>query len=45
MNEFINEQEASIINNEYDYSNILPTIDVVTYLAQYCYNVYLQFME
>ena len=26
----------AIINNEFDYSNILPTIEAVSYLVQYC---------
>ena len=25
-----------VVNNEYDYSNILPTVDAITYLVQYC---------
>ena len=25
-----------VINNEYDYSNIVPTIEAITYLVQYC---------
>lgn len=33
----------AIINNEYDYSNIVPTIEAVSYLVQYCDNVYKQF--
>lgn len=33
----------TIINNEYDYSNILPTVEAVTYLVQYCDNIYKQF--
>lgn len=26
----------AVINNEFDYSNILPTVDAISYLAQYC---------
>lgn len=29
-----------VINNEYDYSNIVPTVDSVSYLVQYCDNLY-----
>ena len=28
-----------VINNEYDYSNILPTLEAVTYLVKYCDNM------
>lgn len=28
--------EKSVINNEYDYSNIIPLIDYITYLVRYC---------
>ena len=45
MNEFINEEELTVINNEYDYSNCIPTIECITYLVQYCDNVYRQFTE
>ena len=34
------DDSKSIINNEFDYSNIVPVIDVVTYLVQYCDQVY-----
>ena len=27
---------SSMINNEYDYSNIVPTAEAVSYLVQYC---------
>ena len=37
--------EKSIINNEYDYSNILPAIEYITYLAEYCDGVYKQFIK
>ena len=42
MNEFNNE---TIINNEYDYSNILPTADYIAYLVQYCDQVYNQLLK
>lgn len=32
----------SVINNEYDYSNILPTIEYIDYLVKYCDNAYNQ---
>lgn len=37
MNEY---NEESIINNKYDYSNILPVVDYISYLVQYCDQVY-----
>ena len=37
--------EKSIINNEYDNSNILPAIEYITYLAEYCDGVYKQFIK
>ena len=40
MNE---ENKKNIVNNEYDYSNILPTIDNITYLVAFCDNIYNQF--
>lgn len=41
---YINEDETVIINNEYDYSNVVPLIECVSYLVQYCDSVYRQFM-
>lgn len=26
----------AIVNNEYDYSNVLPTVEAISYLVQYC---------
>lgn len=26
----------AVVNNEYDYSNILPTVEAISYLVQYC---------
>ena len=26
----------AVINNEYDYSNIVPTVEAIAYLVQYC---------
>lgn len=45
MNEFNEYNKESIINNEYDYSNILPTADYVAYLVQYCDQVYNQLLK
>ena len=42
MNE---ENKKDIVNNEYDYSNILPTIDNITYLVAFCDNIYNQFLK
>lgn len=42
--EHINEDEISIINNEYDYSTVISTIDAVAYLVQYCDNIYKNFI-
>lgn len=41
--EYINEYETSVINNEYDYSTILPTVEAISYLVQYFDNVFKQF--
>ena len=41
MNDTNNEQK-NVINNEFDYSNAIPTIECVTYLVEYCYNLYNQ---
>lgn len=45
MNEFDEYKKESIINNEYDYSNILPVVDYVAYLVQYCDQVYNQLLK
>lgn len=42
MNEY---NKESIINNEYDYSNILPTVECVLYLVQYCDQIYNQLIK
>ena len=34
-----------IINNEFDYSNTIPTIEYISYLVEYCSNVYNQFLK
>lgn len=31
-----NFSSKAVINNEYDYSNILPTVEAVSYLVRYC---------
>ena len=38
-------ESKSIINNEFDYSNILPTVDCIKYLISYCDRIYKQFVE
>lgn len=35
----------TIVNNEFDYSNVLPTIECVKYLVQYCDNTYKQLLN
>ena len=42
--EYINEDEPSVKNNEYDYSTAIVTSDAITYLVQYCDGVYKNFM-
>lgn len=32
--------KETIINNEYDFSNIVPTIEGIDYLVNYCYKMY-----
>ena len=44
-NEMINEEIETIINNEYDYSNIIPSIEYVTYLIDYLNNVFKDFIK
>ena len=39
------DNKISVINNEYDYSNILPTIEMVSYLVNYCESIYKQFLK
>lgn len=40
MNENFDSQ--AVINNEYDYSNVLPTVEAISYLIQYCDQIYKQ---
>lgn len=40
-----NENEETIINNEYSSSDILPTVESITYLIQYCDSVFKQFIN
>lgn len=35
-----NDLNKSMINNEYDFSNIIPVVEYVSYLIKYCDNVY-----
>ena len=34
-----------ITNNEFDYSNIIPTVESITYLVKYCSDIYTQFVN
>ncbi len=38
-------EKEVVINNEFDYSNILPTSDYISNLVQYCDNVYNDFLK
>lgn len=42
--EYISDDESLPIHHEYDYSNIVPRIEAITYLVQYCENIYKQFL-
>ncbi len=37
--------EETVINNEYDYSNIIPIIENITYIIQYCDQIYHHFLK
>lgn len=37
-----NFDSQTVINNEYDYSNVLPTVEAISYLIQYCDQIYKQ---
>lgn len=37
--------EETIINNEYDYSNIIPTIENITRIIKYCDQLYNSFLK
>lgn len=41
---YINEDEPSVKNNEYNYSTIIATSDAITYLVQYCDSTYKKFV-
>jgi len=41
----INEDIETTINNEFDYSNIVASVDNISYIVQYCDNVYSQFQQ
>lgn len=43
MNEDFSSQ--AIINNEFDYSNIVPNVETISYLVQYCDQVYKQLIK
>ena len=38
-------ERVSVINNETDYSNVIPTEEGMLYLVKYLYSVYQQFTE
>lgn len=38
-------ENIAIKNNEFDYSNIIPTIEGIIYLVQYCDSVYKKFLS
>ncbi len=37
--------KKAIINNEYDYSNVLPTVESIRYMVEYCSDIYQQFLQ
>ena len=39
------EDVETVINNERDYSNIIPIAENIAYLIQYCDQVYNQFLK
>lgn len=41
----INEEIETSINNEYDYSNIVASVDNISYIVQYCDSIYSQFQQ
>ena len=43
--EYLDEEAITIVNNEYDYSNGIPTIESISYLVKYLDNVYKNFLN
>lgn len=43
--EYINENAPSVKNNDYDYSNIIATVDNIMYLVKYCNDEYNRFVN
>lgn len=41
----MNSNEKVIINHETDYSNALPTVEIITYLVKFCDNLYKQLVS
>ncbi|MCI9279927.1 MAG: hypothetical protein HFJ02_03910 [Bacilli bacterium] len=41
----MNDLKEIIINNEYDYSNSVPTVEFITYIVQYCDQIYNHFLN
>ena len=42
---FYEASKETVINNEFDYSNIIPTSDCITKLVYYCDNIYNNFLN
>ena len=40
----MNQEVETVINNEFDYSNIVASGENIAYLVQYCENLYKQFL-
>lgn len=38
-------ENETIINNQYDYSNIVPVVENITYIIQYCNQIYNNFLK
>lgn len=42
---YVNNEQEIVINNEYDYSNIVAEVENIAYLVQYFENTYNQFLK
>lgn len=42
---YVNNEQKTVINNEYDYSNIIAETENIVYIAQYFQNTYSQFLK
>ncbi len=38
-------EKETVINHEYDYSNRIPLVENITYIIQYCDQIYTQFLK